>query len=119
MHSASLSTAGSRPRNARRTSRRCLLSALAIGALGAALLFLSALRQLKEESGHASQYAAGPFSLLQPAKDTSAQSVDWQACLEPTDADKPMTKEQFLQQAPARCASSAHSASTASMPQYL
>mmetsp|Transcript_20495 Transcript_20495/g.61687 ORF Transcript_20495/g.61687 Transcript_20495/m.61687 type:complete len:429 (+) Transcript_20495:417-1703(+) len=102
MHSTSLSTAGSRPRNARRTSRRCFLSALAIGALGIALLILSALRQLRGETGHASQHAAGLSSLLQLSKDTRTQSVDWRACLEPTDADKPMTKEQFLQQAPAR-----------------
>lgn len=108
MPPSSPSTPGARSRHARRTIRRCIAIALAVGACAISLLLIAPVRQHAADGGRGSKaaplYATG--SLLRQSQDTRAQEVNWKDCLEPKDAGTPMTKEQFLQQAPARCAPS-------------
>lgn len=108
MPPSSPSTPGARSRHARRTIRRCLAIALAVGACAVSLLLIAPVRQHAANGGRGSTaaplYATG--NLLRQSQDTRAQEVNWKDCLEPKDAGTPMTKEQFLQQAPARCAPS-------------
>lgn len=83
-------------------------------ALAAMFAFLTSL--ISDQSANAADlgshaHASGQASLLfeAPAAELrQATTIDWRSCLMPQENGPPMTKEEFLQQTPARCSCSSN-----------
>lgn len=101
MPAAGADIPSARSRSSRRTSKQCL-AAICIAAASAATIALQIFWGSNGCDTALSPSSVTSASLLQPVTHAEVRSIDWKACLEPKSADQPMTKEQFLQEEPAR-----------------